>query len=93
MKSIVRSKDAGVFYGEVIAKDNLGNITMKDVRKIFYWEGAAAIQQIAMEGLKKTESSKLTMIIPEQEIGGAIEIIPCTAAAEKNLDGIKVWKI
>lgn len=38
---VVRAKDAGVFFGK-IKERAIGEVTMTQVRKIWYWSGAAA---------------------------------------------------
>ena len=87
--SIVRTDRAGVFYG--IVKENKGtSIVMQNVRKIHYWGGAAAVEQIAVDGVN--QSSRLTVTIPEMEIAAPIQIIPCTEKAVEVLNSIPEWK-
>ena len=87
--SIVRTDRAGVFYG--IVKENKGtSIVMQNVRKIHYWDGAAAVEQIAVDGVN--QSSRLTVKIPEMEIAAPIQIIPCTEKAVEVLNSIPEWK-
>lgn len=43
---IVRGKDSGVFFGE-IAERNGQEVLMKNVRRLWYWDGAASISQLA----------------------------------------------
>jgi len=91
-KFIVRADRAGVFFGE-IKERNGSEITMANVRRIWYWRGARSLSQLAMEGVKHPEDSKISVAVPEMTILGVIEIIPCTAKAIANLDGVAVWKI
>ena len=86
---IVRSDRAGVFFGQ-IKKRNPNSIVMTNVRKIFYWDGAAAVEQIAIDGVNG--NSKLTVVVAEMEIERAIQIIPCSEKSVKNLKGQKEWK-
>lgn len=86
---VVRADRAGVFFGKI--KKNKGtSVIMEDVRKIFYWQGAAAVEQISQDGVNK--DSKLTVSIPEMEIANPIQIIPCTEKATEILKAIPVWK-
>lgn len=48
-KVVVRCDRAGVFFGTYVSHDK-DEITLKDVRKLFYWEGANAVEQIALDG-------------------------------------------
>lgn len=87
---IVRTDRAGVFFGKI--KENKGtSIIMQDVRKIFYWDGAAAVEEISQNGVD-SRTSKITIAVPEMEIAAPIQIIPCTEKARINLNGTIVWK-
>jgi hypothetical protein len=86
---IVRADRAGVFFGK-IKENKTTSVVMQDVRKIYYWDGASAVEQISQDGVKS--NSKLTITIPEMEIASPIQIIPCTDKAVKNLKEQKEWK-
>lgn len=91
---IVRTDKAGVFFGQIIgsAKDAIKNksVTMTNLRKIHYWEGAGAIEQISQDGVN--DSSRLTVVVPKMEIADPIQIIPCTKKATSNLINQEEWK-
>ena len=91
-KFIVRSDRAGVFYGE-IKERNGDEVTMTNVRRIWYWSGAASLSQLAVDGVSKPEDCKFTVYVKEMIILGAIEIIPCTEKAIKSIEGVEVWKV
>ena len=91
-KVIVRSDRAGVFFGELVEKNGT-EVQMKNVRKLFYWTGAAAIEQLALEGTKRPDECKFTVVVSEMEITGVIQIIPCTEEAIANIEAVKVWKM
>jgi hypothetical protein len=91
-KVIVRADRAGVFYGELVEKNGT-EIKMRNVRKIFYWTGAAAIEQLALEGTNRPNDCKFTVVVPDMEITGVIQIIPCTENAIANIEAVKVWKM
>lgn len=88
---IVRADRAGVFFGKIKEKSQ-GEVTMTDVRKIWYWDGACAVEQLAIDGTKSPNSCKLTVTVPEMIIANPIQIIPCTDKATKSLLGVKVWE-
>ena len=48
-KVIIRADRAGVFFGELVERNGT-EVKMRNVRKLFYWSGAAAIEQLAIEG-------------------------------------------
>ena len=88
---IVRADRAGVFFGH-IKERNGDEVVMTEVRRIWYWNGAASISQLAMEGVKHPELSKFTVTVPEMTILGVIEIIPCSEEAVKNIKAVGEWR-
>lgn len=88
---VVRTDRAGVFFGEIKERSH-DEITMTNVRKIWYWSGAAAVEQLAVDGVSKPEACKFTIAIKEMIIADPIQIIPCTDKAYKILSGVKVWR-
>lgn len=86
---IVRTDRAGVFFGK-IKENKTTSIIMTDVRKIHYWDGANAVEQVAVDGVN--DNSRLTVAISEMEIAAPIQIIPCTDKAFKNLNSKKEWR-
>ncbi len=88
---IVRTERAGVFAG-TIKERNGSEVTMTDTRRLWYWDGAASLSQLAVEGTSKPRNCKFTVVVPEITVLGAIEIIPCTEEAEASIKGVKEWK-
>lgn len=88
---IVRADRAGVFAGN-IKERNGDEVTMTNVRRLWYWEGAASLSQMAVEGVSRPENCKFTVVVPEMTILGVIEIIPCTTIAEDRIRGVEEWK-
>jgi hypothetical protein len=88
---IVRADRAGVFFGKIKAKDG-DNVVLEQVRKLHYWEGAAAVEEIAMIGTKNPYDCRFTVTVPEMEIAQAIQIIPCTEEAISVIQNVKEWK-
>lgn len=91
-KYIIRSYGAGVFFGE-IAERNGREVTMKNARRLWKWEGATECIQLAMEGVKKPGRCSFTRYVDEIELLNVIEIIPCTDEAAKSIEGVPIWKI
>ena len=87
---IVRCDRAGVFAG--VLKEREGReITLTDCRRLWYWDGAASISQLAVDGTVKPVNCKFTVSVEEITVLDAIEIIPCTEKAEKSIRGVPVW--
>lgn len=89
---IVRGDRSGVFFGH-IAERNGREVKMTDVRGLWYWDGAAALPQLALEGTKRPRNCKFTATVAEIEILDAIEILPCTDAAAGSICGVPEWKM
>lgn len=90
-KYLVRCDRSGVFYGE-IEKHEGQEITMHNVRCIWYWNGAASLLQMAKEGVKAPVDCKFTVYVDELTVLDAIEILPCTDAAVASIEGVREWK-
>ena len=90
-KVIVRADRAGVFYGEI--KERTGSeVVMTNVRRLWYWDGAASLSQLAVNGTTAAHNCKFTVYVPEMTILGVIEIIPCTEKAIASIEGVEAWK-
>ena len=91
-KVIIRADRAGVFFGTL--KEKNGNeVTLTDCRRLWYWDGAASISQLAVDGTTLPNNCKFTVIVPKISILGVIEIIPCTSEAIKSILGVKEWRL
>lgn len=89
---IVRGDRSGVFAGYLAGRFGQ-EVTLHDCRRLWYWEGAASISQLAVDGTKKPTGCKFTVLVENITILDAVEIIPCTAAAEKSIKAVKEWKM
>jgi hypothetical protein len=90
-KVIVRGDRSGVFFGtleEVAGRE----VVLSNCRRLWYWDGACSISQLAVDGTKKPENCKFTVTVDKILILDAIEIIPCTDMAIKSIEGVKEWK-
>ena len=88
---IVRAARAGVFFGKIKKMDS-NSVTMTDVRKLWYWDGASAVEQIALDGVRKPENCKFTVTVQEMEIMEPIQAIPCTSKAADIIKAVREWK-
>lgn len=88
---IVRGDRTGVFYGTLLEKEGK-EVKLGDCRRLWYWDGAASISQIAEEGVKCPENCKFTVSVKSLVLTDAIEIIPCTDAAIENIEKVAIWK-
>ncbi len=88
---IVRTQSAGVFAGYVESR-NGQEVVMRGARRIWYWEGAASLSQLATDGTSKPAKCKFPVAVDRVELLQAIEILDVTAAAKKSIEEVPVWK-
>lgn len=90
-KCIVRGDKSGVFYGEIV--DRKGQeVELKNCRRLWYWDGANSISELAKNGTKEPKNCKFTVYVESIEILDAIEINECSEEAIKNIEGVNIWK-
>lgn len=88
---IIRGRGFGVFAGTVKEVDDT-RVLVENARRLWYWDGAASISQIAMEGVTAPRNCKFSMTVDSIVLRDYIEIIPTTAAAQKIIEEVNVWK-
>ena len=89
---IVRCDRAGVFAG-IVKSRNGREVVLTDARRLWYWDGAASISQLAVDGTTKPRGCKFTVPVQEIALLEAIEVIPCTEKAEASIRGVAEWKM
>ncbi len=88
---IVRTYSAGVFAGELEAR-NGKEVILRNVRRLWYWDGAASLSQLAMEGTSKPDNCKFPCEVDRIELLEAIEILDVTDKAKASIKSVKIWK-
>ena len=91
-KVIVRGDRSGVFFGTLAGK-NGSEVKLEKCRRIWYWDGAASISQLAADGTVKPKQCKFTVTVDSIVILDVIEIIPCTEKAIKSIEEVPEWKM
>ncbi len=87
---IVRSHLAGVFAGEIESRSGK-EVVMRNARRLWYWEGAASLSQLAMEGVSKPENCKFPCEVDRVILTEAIEILDVTEKAKESIKKVKIW--
>lgn len=88
---MVRTYSAGVFAGYVEKREGK-EVTLRNARRIWYWDGAASLSQLAMEGTKKPENCKFPCEVGKVILTEVVEIIPMTEKAQKSIAEVPVWE-
>ena len=89
---IVRGDRSGVFAGTLVSQEGR-EVVLENARRLWYWNGAASISQIARDGVKKPGDCKFTVTVEQIKILDAIEIIPATETAEAGIKAVREWKM
>lgn len=87
---IVRTYSAGVFAGTLESREGK-EVTLTNARRLWYWDGAASLSELATEGTKKPKSCKFPCEVAAVTLTEAIEIITVTEAAQENIKAVPVW--
>ncbi len=87
---IVRTYSAGVFAGYLESR-NGKEVVLKNVRRLWHWEGAATLSQLAQEGVSKPMDCKFPTEVDRIELLECIEILDVTEKAKKNIANVPVW--
>ncbi len=66
---------------------------MTDARRLWYWDGAASLSQLAVSGTSKPKTCKFPALVSRIELLQAIEILDVSAEAEANIKAVPVWQI
>ena len=88
---MVRTLSAGVFAGYIKSRSGQ-EITLTNARRIWYWDGAASLSQLAMSGTTKPENCKFPEPVGEVTLLQVIEIIKISNEGKKSIESVPVWK-
>lgn len=88
---IVRTYSAGVFAGYLESR-NGKEIVLRNARRLWYWDGAASLSQLAMEGVSKPQNCKFPIAVDKVELLEAVEILDVTEQAATSIANVPVWK-
>ncbi len=90
-KVIIRTFSAGVHFGELIEKEGK-EVILKNARRLWYWKTSnkgISLSEVANGGLAKDSK----VCAPVETIWlEAVEIIPCTKEAIKNIEAQDEYK-
>ena len=85
---VVRTLNAGVHAGELVEHEPKDKVAvLANVRRIWSWDGANTLNEIALRGVAKT--SKVSEPAELNTLSDVIEVIRATDEARKNLESAK----
>jgi len=92
---IVRSHMAGVYFGTLVDAQlcdaRSPHALLRNVRKIWSWDGANCLSDIALGGVQKP--SRIAPPLEWSVIFDVIEILPLSDAAARNLYAQPFWSL
>ena len=88
---IVRTYSAGVFAGYL--KERVGReVTLKNARRLWYWDGAASLSELAVHGTSKPDNCKFPCEVNTVDLLEAIEILEVSKKAQESIKNVPIWK-
>lgn len=93
---LIRSYAAGVHFGLLEKEEDTlsGKVVfLRNARRVHYWEGAASLSQMAVDGVSKPDDCRIAMELERHTIVNVIEVIPLTEKAFSNLKNVPIWKV
>lgn len=87
---IARTYSAGVFFG-YLKSHNGKEVVLLKARRLWYWDGAASLSELAMRGTSKPQNCKFPVAVDEVLVTECIELLPVTKEAEASINGVAVW--
>lgn len=86
---LIRTYSAGVHFGTLEEWDGGKVVRLSNARRLWSWSGALSLSEIAMKGIKISDS-KISVPVDEIILPEAIEIIK--VHANSNLPGNEIRK-
>ncbi len=87
---IVRTYSAGVFAGILTSLEGKVGV-VKNARRLWYWDGASSLSDLAVNGVSKPKSCKFPVEVAEIKLTEIIEVIPATDKAIKSIKAVSIW--
>ena len=90
---VIRDHMAGVYVGTLKSYDPVTKVaTLLNARKCWRWAGAAAVNGIAVKGIKY-EGSKIAPAVPQVTMSTVVECIMCTDVGYRSVMEAPEWKV
>ncbi len=90
---IIRADKAGVFMGKIKHMEGK-NVVCTNLRRLYYWQGALDVTQIAIHGVYGS-SCKFSVQMGDSDESTIFDVIEHHPASEKaitSINNVKEWK-
>ena len=88
---IVRTYSAGVFAGYLKERNGKEGVVLQ-ARRLWYWDGAASLSELAMSGVSKPENCKFPEEVTQIILTEIVEVLSVTEEARLNIKNVPTWK-
>ena len=90
---LIRGDRSGVFAGYIKSVSEDGKrVEMVQVRRIWYWAGAASLSQLAEEGTTQPSDCKFPCEAKRIIITDCIESLDISRTAREDIQAVQVWE-
>lgn len=89
---IVRTYSAGVFAGTLNCKEGQ-EVELHNARRIWSWEGACSLSQMAEEGVKRPNECRFPKEVKQVILTQVIEILKVSDEAQKIIKETPEWRV
>lgn len=80
---VIRTYSAGVHLGTIKSVDG-SQVIVEDARRLWKWEGAFTLNEVALTGVFKT--SRIAVEVPTLSLSDMVELIPTSEKARKSFE-------
>lgn len=94
-KVIIRSYGAGVFFGTLNEAEKCNEtwtVELLNCRRLWRWDGACSITQLAVDGTKNPRGCNFTITEPSIVVSNVIEIHECSEKSINSIESVVEWK-
>lgn len=91
---ICRGYRVGVWAGtiqKVTPIDDALEVICSDARRIWYWEGASTLSELAKFGTSKSQGCKFPCPVAKVLLKDIYEIIETTPEAKTSIESVAIW--
>lgn len=87
---IVRTYSAGVHAGTLADRDGR-EVELTECRRIWRWEGAASLSELARRGTSKPNACQFPVPVARIVLTEAIEIIEASPEGQASIEAVRPW--
>ncbi|NJO18779.1 MAG: hypothetical protein HC838_00140 [Spirulinaceae cyanobacterium RM2_2_10] len=90
---IVRTYAMGAFAGELLPESTETKKVLKNARRLWHWQGAASLSELATRGTSKPNLCKFPMEVHQVELTSpnGFEVLDVTPEAQNSIASVPIW--